>query len=132
MSIKIQNGNTTIESLGRTRDFETVPDDRITLVQTVTNTGASNVVVEDYGVVAKGEKISLNAIFSNADYETLKTLWSARTLCTVTLDDGRVINNARVLIRRTKYSDVADADLTKALQRKLSGYKNVTLEVWLV
>lgn len=132
MSIKIQNGNTVIESLGRTRDFETVPDDRITLVQTVTNTGASNVVVEDYGVVANGEKISLSAIFSNADYETLKTLWSARTLCTVTFDDGRVINNARVLIRRTKYSDVANADVTKALQRKLSGYKNVTLEVWLV
>ena len=132
MSIKIQNGNTIIESLGRTRDFESTPDDRIELVKTVTNTGASNVVVEDYGVVANGEKITLTAVFSNADYNALKTIWSARTLCTVTLDDGRVINNARVLIRRTQYNESANADLQKALQRKLSGYKNVTLEVWLL
>lgn len=106
----------TIGSLGKTRDLEIIPDDRQALVQTI-----GGVVVEDYGVVADGEVISMSAIFSAADYETLKSYWSTRQLVTVTLDDGTVIQNARVVIKRVRYAD----DLFNA-------YKEVNFEVWRV
>lgn len=119
--IIIENGNTVIKSIGRSEDVETTPDDRIELVKTVNNTGAGGVVVEDYGVIANGEKITLSCVFSASDYATLKTIWSNRTLVKITLDDGRIINNGRVLIRRASYYD-----------NVLNQYKKVGLEIWLV
>lgn len=117
----IKNGSTIIKSIGCEKDFESTPDDRIDLVKTFTSNGTSNVVVEDYGVVDNGEKITATAVFSASDFNVLKTLWSARTLCEVTFNDGRIVNNARVLIRRVQYYD----DL-------INSYKKVSLEVWLV
>ena len=105
-----------VRSVGRSKDFETAPDDRQELVKII-----GGVTVEDYGVVDDGEIISFSAIFSAADYETLKGYWSSRTLVPVILDDGRTINNARVVIRRTTYAD----DL-------LNSYKNVQIEIWRV
>ena len=119
--IIIENGNTVIKSIGRSEDVETTPDDRIELVKTVNNTGAGGVVVEDYGVIANGEKITLSCVFSASDYATLKTIWSNRTLVKITLDDGRIITNGRILIRRASYYD-----------NVLNQYKKVGLEIWLV
>lgn len=111
----------TVHSLGFAKDTEFIPDDRQNLVKTFNNTNQNNVVVEDYGVCANGEVISLSATFSSADYTTLKGYWSNRTLVTVTLEDGTVINNARIVIKRTQFYDAM-----------LSGYKTVQLEIWRV
>ena len=103
-----------VKSLGRSNGLELVPDDRQELVKII-----GGVTVEDYGEVNDGEVISFSAVFSAADYETLKGYWSSRTLVPVILDDGRAIQNARVVIRRASYAD----DL-------LNSYKNVQLEIW--
>lgn len=116
MAIKITYNNATISSIGRADDVDYTPDDRQELVKII-----GGVTVEDYGVCADGEVISLSAVFSDADYATLKTYWSGRTLVTVELEDGTIINNARVVIRRTTYYDAL-----------LPRYKKVQLEVWRV
>lgn len=108
-----------IRSIGRSSDLEIMPDDRQQLVQTVTNTGASSVTVEDYGTVANGEVISLTATFSASAYSTLRGYWTNRTPVSVILDDGTAISNARIIIKRVQYYD----DL-------LNQYKKVSLEVW--
>ena len=117
MAIKIG----AIESIGSTNNLERIPDDRQTLVKTVTNNGTPSVTVEDYGVVANGEIISCNAVFSASDYTTLLGYWSNRTQVRVELDDGTVIANARVVIRRSSYYD-----------NLLNAYKTVQLEIWRV
>lgn len=108
----IQIGN--IKSVGHAENFNISPDDRQTLVQVV-----GGVTVEDYGVVDNGEVISLVATFSAADYAALVTVWKNRTLLTVTLDDGTVINNARIVLRNITYANT-----------QMTGYKRVTMEVW--
>lgn len=110
----VQIGN--IKSIGRTDGLDIAPDDRQELVKII-----GGVTVEDYGVVADGEVISFSAVFAATDYETLRGYWSSRTLVRVVLDDGKVIDNARVVVRRTTYAD----DL-------LNSYKKVQLEVWRV
>ena len=111
----------TIQSIGRADDYEATPDDRQQLVQTFNSNGQSSVTVEDYGYVADGEVISVSAVFSDTDYATLVSYWSARTSVTVVLDDGTTINNARVVVRRTQYYD-----------KLINKYKKVQLEVWKV
>lgn len=110
----VQIGN--IKSVGRSDGLDIVPDDRQELVKII-----GGVTVEDYGVVADGEVISFSAVFTATDYETLRDYWSSRTLVRVVLDDGKVIDDARVVVRRTTYAD----DL-------LNSYKKVQLEVWRV
>ena len=112
--IQITYNNNTIKSVGRTTDMEIVPDDRQEIVKTI-----GGVVVEDYGVVANGEIISLSAVFSENDYSTLLNYWTNRTRVTVTLDDGTIINNARIVIRRTQFANEV-----------LNHYKKVFMEVW--
>lgn len=119
--ITITYNGSTIKSVGRSSDLERVPDDRQTLVKTVSNTGAGTVTVEDYGVVADGEIISFSAVFSASDYSTLLSYWSNRTRVQVTLDDGTIISSGRIVVKRTTYAD----DL-------LNSYKKVTIEVWKV
>ena len=116
MSFKVEYHNNVIESIGKTSDLEIVPDDRQEIVQII-----GGVTVEDYGVIADGEVTSFSATFSSSDYNTLVDYWRLRTKVKVTFDDGRIINDARIVIRRTQYYD----DL-------LNGYKKVTLEVWRV
>jgi hypothetical protein len=119
--IQITYNNSTIKSVGRTSDLETTPDDRQTLVKTVTSAGAGSVVVEDYGVVANGEVVALNANWSAADYATLKGYWSNRTKVNITLDDGTTISNARIVIKGVSYADDV-----------LNSYKKVNFEIWRV
>ena len=116
MAIRISYNNNTITSIGKTKDVEFIPDDRQTLVKVV-----GGVVVEDYGVCVNGEVISLNAVFDATAYSTLTNYWSNRTLVNVVLDDGTIINNARIVIKSVKYYD-----------ELLNRYKTVSLEVWRV
>ena len=117
MAIKIGS----IQSVGSTQNLERIPDDRQQLVKTVTNNGTPSVTVEDYGVVANGEVISCSAVFSPADYTTLLGYWSARTRVRVEMDDGTVITDARIVLRRSSYYD-----------NLLNGYKTVQMEIWRV
>lgn len=117
MAIKIG----TIQSIGSSQNLERIPDDRQTLVKTVTNNGTPSVTVEDYGVVANGEVISCSAVFSATDYTTLLGYWTNRTQVRVELDDGTVITNARIVLRRSSYYD-----------NLINSYKTVQLEVWRV
>lgn len=110
MSIRIGS----ISSVGHAENFAIVPDDRQSLVKVI-----GGVVVEDYGVCADGEIFSLTANFSASDYLTLLNYWTNRTLVNVVFDDGRTVNNARIVIRGISYFD--------NIQNQ---YKKVQFEVW--
>lgn len=114
------NGNT-IKSIGYSKNLEIIPDDRQEIIKTVTSSGTPSVAVVDYGVVDDGQIISFAAVFSSLDYDTLVYYWSHRTKVTVRLDDGTIVNNARLVIKRTQYYD----DL-------INNFKLVQLEVWRV
>lgn len=111
----------TVKSIGRAENLQYIPDDRQELVKTVTSAGASSVAVEDAGYVADGQVISLSAVFSDADFNTLSGYWTARTLVTVVLEDGTPISNARIVIKGYQYYD-----------RLINDYKLVNLEIWKV
>lgn len=111
----------TVKSIGKTEGLQIIPDDRQELVKTVTSAGASSVAVEDAGYVADGQVISLSAVFSDADFNTLSGYWTARTLVTVVLDDGTTISNARIVIKGYQYYD-----------KLINTYKLVNLEIWKV
>lgn len=108
----------TIKSIGRADDHNVRYDDRQQLVQVVTNTGAADVVVEDYGVVDNGEVISCSAVFDSDSYDALVLLWKNRTLSSITLEDGTTFTG-RVVIKGTTYYD-----------KIMPMYKKVTLEFW--
>lgn len=109
-----KDGVGTVRSLGKTKDYELIPDDRQELVQTI-----GGAVVEDYGVVEAGDVVRFSATFSAADYVTLRNFWRNRTKVLATLDDGTEINDARVVIKRVQYAD----DM-------FNSYKTVELELW--
>lgn len=117
----IEYNNVEIKSLSRTKDVEKTPDDRQTLVKTFNNSGVGTVTVEDYGLVANGEIISCSAIFTATDYSTIFSYFSARTKVKITLEDGTIINDARIVIRRTQYAD-----------ELFPTYKQVYIEIWRV
>lgn len=110
MSIRIGS----ISSVGHAENFSIVPDDRQSLVKVI-----DGVAVEDYGVCSDGEIFSLTAIFSASDYSTLLNYWTNRTHVTVVFDDGRTVNNARIVIRGVSYFD--------NIQNQ---FKRVQMEVW--
>lgn len=92
-----------------------VPDDRQTLVKII-----GGVTVEDYGVCANGEAISVTVTLSDADWATVRGYWTNRTLVTVTLDDNTSFTG-RVVVKNITYAD-------KLLPR----YKKITMELWRV
>ena len=77
--------------------------------------------VEDAGYVADGQVISLSAVFSDADFNTLSGYWTNRTKVNVVLDDGTTINSARIVVKGYQYYD-----------KLINTYKLVNLEIWKV
>lgn len=81
MAIKIG----TVSSVGRPRNWREEPDDRQELVETV-----GGVIVEDYGRVANGDKLSCTADFTVADANTVIGYCDGRTIVNVKGQDGTV------------------------------------------
>ena len=95
MEIHIAIGDiTTLE----TENWQVIPDDR---QQTVAIVGG--VVVQDFGHVAAGDKISCTVRLRKRDFDTLVRYWDDRTLVNVTDEAGIVWENLRVVVKSYEY-----------------------------
>lgn len=113
MEIHIAIGDiTTLE----TENWQVIPDDR---QQTVAIVGG--VVVQDFGHVAAGDKISCTVRLRKRDFDTLVRYWDDRTLVNVTDEAGIVWENLRVVVKSYEY---VPRFSSKAVQ--------ATLEFWRV
>ncbi len=96
-------------------ESETVlPDDRQELIQVM-----GGVVVQDYGVVAAGEKIAWTLNFLPSEWEKVVTYWKNRTMVAVTGAGGKPFM-ARVLVKSYRRID------------RFRGAVTAQLELWLV
>lgn len=111
--VKIGN----VESIGKATDYNFTLDDRQELIKTVN--GA--VVVDPWDGVRnnEGDTIAFKATFTNADAETVRSIWANRTRVNVTLDDGTVIANARVIVRSISFPDLFEKT-----------HKELGVEIW--
>lgn len=94
-------------------NWKFIPDDRQSTVETI-----GGVVVQDFGRVPKGDKISCSANIRAADKDTLFGYWNNRTLVTVIDEAGNSHENCRVIVKEYSYIP------------HFGKYYNLTLEFW--
>ncbi len=86
------------------------PDDRQEMVEVI-----GGVVVQDFGHVVAGDKISCKISVRQNDAPTLFNYWHERALIDVKDESGIVWNNRRVVIKsysyRPHFANVYDADI---------------------
>ena len=113
MEIHIAIGDiTTLE----TENWQVVPDDRQQTVEII-----GGVVVQDFGHIAAGNKISCTVRLRKRDFDTLVKYWDTRQLVSVTDEAGIVWENLRVVVKSYEY---VPRFSSKAVQ--------ATLEFWRV
>ena len=95
MAIKIGTAKTL-----RCDNWQIIPDDRQQTIEVF-----NGVIVQDFGHVEAGDKISCTIILSSFDFNIVKNYWNTRTLVTVIDDAGLAIENVRVVIKNYKYVD---------------------------
>ncbi|MBE6105308.1 phosphoribosylformylglycinamidine cyclo-ligase [Anaerovibrio lipolyticus] len=94
-------------------DFKFHPDDRQTLVQT----DGGN-VVQDFGSVASGDKITLNAVFKRDEFLKVWNYYQSRELVAFTDSSGVVWPQMRVRILAYGYKE------------RFENYINCEIELW--
>lgn len=104
----------TIQSIGHVEDFTINPDDRAELVQII-----DGVTITDGGRYPAGDKYSMTAVFSQADYQKLVNIWNTRDIVDVEFEDGTTLQYAFMLIRSVQYYD-----------KLMPNYKKIQLEFW--
>ena len=100
MSILINNS---IRSIGKTSNYNVVPDDRQQIIKLVNG----NTVLDGWNGARQttGDIVSLTATFSKADGDSVISLWNNRTHVPVQLENGEIIYEARIVIKRISYHD---------------------------
>ena len=108
----------TAKSIGRAEASGIIPDDRQELVPVVSYSGGAfvgSVMALDNGRVALGDKLTFTGVaFDAANWATVESAWSNRSLVTVVDDAGASYSNCRVRItgyRRTRFTGKVVADL---------------------
>ena len=114
MAIKIG----TVESIGHAKNWSTTPDDRQSLVKLIDSPYA---LVVDNGRREAGDTYGFSATFTSADFLTLRSYWTARTLVSVTTDSGETLANRRVVIKSWICTQQFEKD-----------YVDATIELWAV
>lgn len=90
-------------------------DDRVEKVELINGNG-----VQDYGHVESGDVFSLTCVFSVANYERLKALWTARQFVSYTDEAGVVFGSLRLVFRRIERV------------KKFPNYVTLQFELWRV
>ena len=75
-----------------------LPDDRQRMVEIV-----GGMVVQDFGHVAQGDRISCTVTVLAADWEKIKRYWDEREKVDVTDEAGKVWRNLRVTVKAYAY-----------------------------
>lgn len=89
------------------------PDDRQERIETI-----GSVAVQDLGRVLEGDVLSLQCMFTAANYALIEALWVARTKVTYTDIDGQTYQNMRLVIKETEKD------------KNFPNYIMVTFELW--
>ena len=106
---------TTVYSLNNPSNETFTPDDRQQTIEVI-----GGVVVQDFGHVSAGDKISWTLQFDSSAWATIKTWWNARNMVTVTDAAGNA-HTVRIVVKSYSYVPYFES---KAV--------NVTLELWYV
>ena len=96
-------------------NWQIVPDDRQQLVEII-----GGVVVQDFGHIETGDKISCSANLTAAGWEIVKEYWDRRILVVVEDEAGNVFSNMRVIVKNYSYV------------QQFPKYYKVTFEFWRV
>jgi hypothetical protein len=97
----------------RPDDWSMVPDDRQEMHQTIDGN-----VVEDYGHVESGDKITCTAVFAYQEYIKIYNYWTQRTMVDVIDHAGTDWGKMRVIIRKDAYVP------------RFESYHQLDLEFW--
>ena len=109
MKIKINN----IESYRSPESISYDVDDRVERIPLINGN-----CVQDYGYIPSGDSFSITALFSQANFNEIVSLWVNRTLITFTDESGRRWERLRIVMRR--YERLA----------KFPNYVMLTFELW--
>ena len=92
-----------------------IADDRQQLLEIV-----GGMVVQDFGHIPEGDRISCTVVVTARDWEKIKSYWDSRAMVSVTDEGGSVLPSMRVVVKSYEYM----AHFPKA-------YK-ISLEFWRV
>ena len=79
-------------------NWQIVPDDRQQLLEIV-----GGVVVQDFGHISEGDRISCSVTVIAADWEKIKGYWDSRAMVSVTDEGGNLLPSVRVLVKSYEY-----------------------------
>lgn len=79
-------------------NWQSVPDDRQQLLEIV-----GGAVVQDFGHITEGDRISCVVIVTAADWEKIKAYWDSRTMVSVTDEGGNILPSMRVVVKSYEY-----------------------------
>ena len=100
-------------SLSRPDSWKISPDDR----QSIIETDGGN-VVQDYGHIASGDKISLSATFYKEEFQKLWQYFHARTIVDMIDHNGIIWQGMRVRV------------ISYGYEERFENYINCELELW--
>lgn len=79
-------------------NWQTLPDDRQQLVEII-----GGVVVQDFGHIEAGDKISCSANLTAAAWEIVKGYWDSRVLVPIEDESGNLYPDMRVIVKNYSY-----------------------------
>ena len=96
-------------------NWQIVPDDRQQMVEIIGGT-----VVQDFGHIEAGDKITCSATLTAADWEIIKGYWDSRALVSLEDEAGNIYPKMRVVVKNYSYV------------QQFPRYYKVTFEFWRV
>ena len=79
-------------------NWQTVPDDRQQIIEIV-----GGAVVQDFGHITEGDRISCAVVVTARDWEKIKGYWDSRTMVSVTDESGNILPSMRVVVKSYEY-----------------------------
>lgn len=79
-------------------NWQTIPDDRQQLLEIV-----GGAVVQDFGHVTEGDRISCAVVVTARDWEKIKGYWDSRAMVSVTDEGGNILPSMRVVVKSYEY-----------------------------
>jgi len=79
-------------------NWQIVPDDRQQLLEIV-----GGAVVQDFGSITEGDRISCSVVVTARDWEKIKGYWDSRAMVSVTDEGGNTLPSMRVVVKSYSY-----------------------------
>ena len=79
-------------------NWQIVPDDRQQIIEIV-----GGAVVQDFGHISEGDRISCTVVVTAVDWEKIKAYWDSRVRVSVTDEGGTHLPSVRVVVKSYEY-----------------------------